>query len=75
MARLKVFMVNIVLADDGPPLLLDQLVLGKLVYALNRPAAVTQAEAMRDEANALIADGPYPVADIIITVDQLNDAP
>lgn len=75
MARLKVFMVNIVVADSGPPLVLDQLVLGKLVFALNRPAAMTQAEAMRDEANADRPDGPYLVADIIITVDQLNDAP
>lgn len=75
MAQLKVFMINVLVADSGPPLLLDQLVVGKLVYALTRPAAVVQAEALRDEANAEMPDGPYPVADIIITVDQLNDAP
>ena len=71
MARLKLFVVHIVVADSGPPLVLDQLVLGKLVYALTRPAAILQAEAMRDEVNAGMPDGPYPIGDIIITVDQL----
>ena len=81
MAQFKVFNVNIVIANDnGGVLTLDQLLLNKLIYSLARPQAKAIAEGMRDELNALARpDGaggfdPYPVSDIIITVDQLNDA-
>ena len=81
MAQLKVFNVNVMVANDnGGTLTLDQLLVDKKVFAQTRPAAIVIAEAERDEANAVARpDGaggfdPYPLGDIIVTVDQLLEA-